>query len=48
MTVDDIWREHHPYLVDLAFRRLDARKLANASFDLTDPAHPRRVFEDAC
>jgi uridine kinase len=35
-------------LVDLAFRRLDARKLANASFDLTDPAHPRRVFEDAC
>jgi uridine kinase len=35
-------------LVDLAFRRLDARKPANASFDLTDPAHPRRVFEDAC
>jgi uridine kinase len=35
-------------LVDLAFRRVDARKLANASFDLTDPAHPRRVFEDAC
>ena len=35
-------------LVDLAFRRLDARKLANASFDLTDPAHPSRRFEDAC
>jgi hypothetical protein len=35
-------------LVDLAFRRLDARKLANATFDLTDPAHPRREFEDAC
>jgi uridine kinase len=35
-------------LVDLAFRRLDARKLANATFDLTDPAHPRRRFEDAC
>lgn len=35
-------------LVDLAFRRLDARKLANASFDLADEEHPRRVFEDAC
>lgn len=35
-------------LVDLAFRRLDARKLANASFDLADAAHPRRRFEDAC
>jgi uridine kinase len=35
-------------LVDLAFRRLDARKLAKASFDLADPAHPRRRFEDAC
>jgi hypothetical protein len=35
-------------LVDLAFRRLDARKLANATFDLTDPEHPRRRFEDAC
>jgi hypothetical protein len=35
-------------LVDLAFRRLDARKLANATFDLTDDAHPRRRFEDAC
>jgi hypothetical protein len=35
-------------LVGLAFRRLDARKLANATFDLTDPAHPRREFEDAC
>ncbi|MBW4040585.1 MAG: hypothetical protein HIU86_00440 [Acidobacteria bacterium] len=35
-------------LVDLAFRRLDARKLANASFDLTDAEHPRRRFEDAC
>jgi len=35
-------------LVDLAFRRLDARKLANASFDLADGAHPRRRFEDAC
>ncbi|GAA2754617.1 hypothetical protein [Amnibacterium kyonggiense] len=35
-------------LVDLAFRRLDARKSANASFDLTDPVHPRRRFEDAC
>ena len=35
-------------LVDLAFRRLDARKLANATFDLTDVAHPRRRFEDAC
>ena len=34
--------------VDLAFRRLDARKLANATFDLTDPEHPRREFEDAC
>jgi len=35
-------------LVDLAFRRLDARKLANASFDLTDAEHPHRRFEDAC
>jgi hypothetical protein len=35
-------------LVDSAFRRLDARTLANASFDLTDPEHPRRRFEDAC
>lgn len=35
-------------LVDLAFRRLDARKLANATFDLADAAHPRREFEDAC
>lgn len=35
-------------LVDTAFRRLDARKLANATFDLTDPEHPRRRFEDAC
>ena len=35
-------------LVDLAFRRLDERKSANSTFDLTDPAHPRRVFEDAC
>ena len=35
-------------LVDLAFRRLDARKLANSSFDLADPEHPRRRFEDAC
>lgn len=34
--------------IDLGFRRLDARKLANATFDLTDPAHPRRRFEDAC
>jgi hypothetical protein len=35
-------------LVDLAFRRLDARKLAKATFDLTDVAHPSRRFEDAC
>jgi hypothetical protein len=35
-------------LVDLAFRRLDARKLANATIDLTDLEHPRRMFEDAC
>lgn len=35
-------------LVDVAFRRLDARKLANSSFDLTDADHPRRRFEDAC
>lgn len=35
-------------LVDLAFRRLDARKLANAGFDLADAEHPRRRFEDAC
>lgn len=35
-------------LVDLAFRRLDARKLANATFDLTHADHPRRVFDDAC
>jgi hypothetical protein len=35
-------------LVDLAFRRLDARKLANSSFDLSDADHPRRQFEDAC
>jgi hypothetical protein len=35
-------------LVDLSFRRLDARKLANATFDLTDAEHPRREFEDAC
>ena len=35
-------------LVETAFRRRDARKLATASFDLTDPEHPRRRFEDAC
>jgi hypothetical protein len=35
-------------LIDLAFRRLDARKLANSSFDLDDVEHPRRRFEDAC
>ena len=35
-------------LIDLAFRRLDARRLANATFDLEDPEHPRRRFEDAC
>ena len=35
-------------LVDLAFRRLDARKRAKATFDLTDAEHPRREFEDAC
>lgn len=35
-------------LIDLAFRRLDARKLANSTFDLTDADHPRRRFEDAC
>lgn len=35
-------------LVETAFRRLDARKLANATFDLADAAHPRRRFEDAC
>lgn len=35
-------------LVDLAFRRLDARKLANSTFDIDDPEHPRRRFEDAC
>jgi uridine kinase len=35
-------------LVGLAFRRLDARKLANATFDLADAGHPRRQFEDAC
>lgn len=35
-------------LVDAAFRRLDARKLSDATFDLTDPEHPRRRFEDAC
>ncbi|WP_375388094.1 hypothetical protein [uncultured Amnibacterium sp.] len=35
-------------LVDLAFRRLDARRLANATFDIDDPEHPRRRFEDAC
>jgi hypothetical protein len=35
-------------LIDLAFQRLDARKLANSSFDLDDAEHPRRRFEDAC
>ena len=35
-------------LVDLSFRRLDARRLANSTFDLTDAEHPRREFEDAC
>lgn len=35
-------------LVDLAFRRLDARKSANSTFDLDDAEHPRRRFEDAC
>ena len=34
--------------VELYFRELDPRTLANASFDLTDPAHPRRIFADAC
>jgi hypothetical protein len=37
-----------PALVDLAFRRLDARKIAKSSFDLADAEHPRRRFEDAC
>ncbi|MFD1722666.1 hypothetical protein [Amnibacterium endophyticum] len=35
-------------LVDDAFVRVDARKRATATFDLTDPEHPRRRFEDAC
>jgi uridine kinase len=35
-------------LIDLAFQRLDARKLARSTFDLDDPEHPRRRFEDAC
>ena len=35
-------------LVDEGFRIRDARKAATASFDLTDPEHPRRRFEDAC
>jgi uridine kinase len=33
---------------DLYLRRVDPRKAANATFDLTDAAHPRRVFADAC
>lgn len=35
-------------LVDAAFARVDARKRATATFDLEDPEHPRRRFEDAC
>lgn len=35
-------------LVDVAFRRADARKRSTATFDLEDPEHPRRRFEDAC
>ena len=34
--------------VDRSFALLDARKRSQASFDATDPEHPRRVFEDAC
>ena len=45
---DDPVLERWSDLVDAAFRRVDARKLSNATFDLTDPAHPRRRFEDAC
>lgn len=30
------------------FRELDPRRIANATFDLADAAHPRRVFSDAC
>lgn len=33
---------------DLYLRRVDPRKAANATFDLTDAARPRRVFADAC
>jgi len=43
MTVDDIWREHHPYLVDLAFRMLGSIQDAE---DVVQEAFSRLVRAD--
>jgi uridine kinase len=48
VPVDDPRLEREAEAVARYFRELDPRKLANASFDLGDAAHPRRVFADAC
>lgn len=48
IPVDDPHLEREFQAVELYYRAVDARKLANASFDMTDPAHPRRIFADAC
>lgn len=48
VPVDDPGLQREFDAVELYFREVDPRKLANASFDLTDPAHPRRIFADAC
>jgi uridine kinase len=48
VPVDDPRLEREAEAVERYFRELDPRKVANASFDLSDAAHPRRVFADAC
>lgn len=48
IPVDDPRLERESAAVERYFRELDPRKLANASFDLRDPAGPRRIFADAC
>ena len=46
------WRPDVPERIrqaaDRYFREVDPRKRAVASFDLHDPAHPRRIFSDSC
>jgi hypothetical protein len=48
VPIGDPRLEREAAAVELYFRELDPRKVANASFDLGDAAHPRRVFADAC